>query len=80
MKLKVREGIELEIDFYGKVRNLYVKEECDEFNVVLEVFLLNVGKLYYNDKNFFFNYLLNFIIWKGNVGYLEYIKDSFKFY
>ena len=80
LKSTAREGIELEIDLYGKARNLYVNEEREEFNAALETFLLNIGKLHHNDKNLLFHHLLNFTIRKGNAGHHEYMKDSFKLY
>lgn len=80
LKSKAREGIELEIDLYGKARNLYVNDERKEFNAALEVFLLNTSKLHHNDKNLLFHHLLNFTIRKGNSGHQEYLKDSFKLY
>ncbi len=80
LQLEAREGTELETNLYGKARNLYIKDEREEFNTTLETFLVNIGNLHHNDKNLLFHHLLNFTIRKGNAGHHAYMKDSFKLY
>ncbi|NRB48483.1 MAG: hypothetical protein HRU41_12475 [Saprospiraceae bacterium] len=74
------EGSTLEVDLYGKARNLYVNDDRPQFLKATQIFLENTPKLHRNDKVLIFNHLLNFTIRKGNSGQQEYIEDSFKLY